>query len=93
MNTVNQENPAVQLTATSKLLDALPGLVGAVDRAFVDVTGNKTAFILVAFAEGQAVHATNINPPSDAIVALKELMKNWDTSEGGTVGAAGGVSA
>lgn len=81
----------IQPVVTAKLLDALPGLVGAIDGAIRDATGEKVAFVLITFPPGSACHATNISPASDAIKALKALMRNWDTMEGGTVDAAGGV--
>ncbi len=61
-------------TQTAKILDALPGLVGAIDRALIDQTGTKVAFVLVCFAEGQAAHATNIVPAQDGLRALKSLV-------------------
>lgn len=82
----------IQPAATAKLLDALPGLVGAIDHAIQDQTGEKIAFVLVAFTAGAACHATNISPPAEAIKALKALVSNWDNTEGGTVDAAGGIS-
>ncbi len=77
----------IQPSETAAVLDCLPGMIGAIDQAFVDETGHKIPFILVAFTAGQAVHCTNINPPADAIAALRSLMINWDAEEGGTVDA------
>lgn len=68
------------------LMQALPGLVGAIDQAFIGETGQKTAFILVAFIEGAAVHATNINPPEAATEAMKALVAGWDAMDGGAAG-------
>lgn len=76
----------------AKVLDSMPGLVGAIDQTFIDQTGEKVAFVLVAFVAGAAVHATNINPPEGAIVALMELVKNYNTdAEGGTLDVTGAI--
>jgi hypothetical protein len=68
-------------TTIAKLLDALPGLIGGVDRAMFDATGEKIPFVIVAFANGSAAHATNIMPAANAMKALKELVDNFDFSE------------
>lgn len=68
-----------------QLLKVLPGIVGAIDNAFLGETGKKTAFFLVAFVEGAAVHATNINPPEAATEAMKALISGWDSLDGGSV--------
>lgn len=73
-------NP-VQPVGTAKILDALPSLIGAIDRTLIDVTGEKTAFVLIVFAAGVGMHATNINPTSDAIKAVKALASNWDDGD------------
>lgn len=69
------------------LMHALPGIVGAIDQALIGETGRKTAFFLVAFVEGAAVHATNINPPEAATEAMKALIGGWDAMDGGAAGA------
>jgi hypothetical protein len=66
--------------ATQALLDAMPGMTGAIEAAFRDNTGETVPFVLVAFVGGVAVHATNIQPASNAMVALKNLTDAW--SEG-----------
>lgn len=63
---------------TTKILDDLPQLVGAVDRFLIDKTGERIPFVVVAFTSGRALHATNINPPSVAFDALKDLVKNME---------------
>lgn len=70
---MTDQAPALPET-TNKLLDELPQLIGAVDRFMIDTTGEKIPFVIVAFSAGRAVHATNINPPSVAFDALKELV-------------------
>lgn len=65
-------------TAVAKLLDALPGLVGGIDRAIIEKTGIKAPFVLVLFAEGSAMHATNITPPQQAQAAIIELARAWE---------------
>lgn len=57
----------------AKLLDALPGMVGGIDRAIFDASGKKLPFMLVVFGEGGAMHATNVTPAADAFRALKQL--------------------
>jgi hypothetical protein len=80
---MNKPSPVVP-AEIAKLLDALPGLVGAVDRALFDATGVKTPFMIVAFANGSAAHATNIMPAENGMKALKELTDNFDfTDESG----------
>jgi hypothetical protein len=64
-----------------KTLDALPGLVGAIDRAIFDQSGKKQPFVLLIFASGGAMHATNIHPPADAVKAIKDLAAHWDHTE------------
>jgi hypothetical protein len=71
----------VQPVGTAKILDALPSLIGAIDQSLIDTTGEKTAFVLIVFAAGVGMHATNINPPSDAIKAVKALATNWDDGD------------
>ncbi len=73
---------AMQPKVTAKLLDSLPGLVGAIDRAIFDSAGEKIAFVLVAFTGTGAVHATNISPAKNAVIALKALLAEWDIEEG-----------
>lgn len=63
---------------TTKILDDLPQLVGAVDRFLIDKTGERIPFVVVAFTAGRALHATNINPPAVAFDALKDLVKNME---------------
>jgi hypothetical protein len=68
---VPNEASEVQPVETQKMLDALPGLVGAIDRAIVDQTGKKFPFVLLVFGNGAALHATNI----DAKVALSAVQE------------------
>lgn len=65
-------------TATAKILDELPQLIGAVDRFLIDTSGERIPFVVVAFTAGRAIHATNINPPAVAFDALKELVKTME---------------
>lgn len=62
----NIEASEVQPVETAKLLDALPGLVGAIDTAIVDRSGKKFPFVLLVFGNDAAMHATNM----DAKVAM-----------------------
>jgi hypothetical protein len=48
------------------MLDALPGLVGAIDNA------------LLVFPGQGALHATNIAPASDAVKLIKQLAHEWN---------------
>lgn len=70
--------PAEQPVAVAKLLDALPGIVGGIDRAIFDQSGVKAPFVLLVFTNGGALHATNITPASLAVQAVKDLAKHWD---------------
>jgi hypothetical protein len=70
-----------QPEAIAKILDALPGMVGGIDRAIFDVSGKKLPFVLLIFGENGAMHATNVTPASNAIKAVKELAAVWDTTE------------
>lgn len=65
--------PALPET-TNKIIEELPQLIGAIDRFLIDTSGEKVPFVIVAFTAGQAIHGTNINPPSVAFDALKELV-------------------
>lgn len=67
-----------QAEKVARLLDALPGLVGGIDRAIIDNSGMKAPFVLMIFAEGSALHATNMSPPQQAQAALKAVVAAWD---------------
>ena len=84
MSEAIQPLPAEQPPETAALLDALPGMVGGLDRAIFDTTGKKMPFMLVVFNNGGAMHATNIQPVSDAFRALKELAANLGELDGGS---------
>jgi hypothetical protein len=73
--------PPEQPVVTARVLDALPSLIGALDRLLREVTGQKLPFVLLVFAEGGAMHATNIQPASQAVAAIKELAAQWDITE------------
>lgn len=86
---MNTENPNTeniiapeQPPAVAAMLDALPGMIGAIDQAVKDVSGIRQPFVLLVFVEGGAVHATNMNPASQAVAAVKNLAAQWDTAEG-----------
>lgn len=78
MDQPTQAVPVKQSKEAAALLDALPGLVGALDRAIFDASGVKAPFVLLIFNNGGAMHATNIHPPIDAVRAVKELAAVWD---------------
>lgn len=88
MSNPTKPTPVVPATI-AKLLDALPGLVGGIDRALFDVTGGSVPFILVVFADGAAAHATNIVPAACAMAALKDLANNYAEDNGESGDAAG----
>lgn len=79
-NTTDMVTPG-QPAAVKKVLDELPGLVGALDRAIFDTSGVKMPFVLLIFAEKGAMHATNIHPPSKGVEAVKQLAAQWETDE------------
>ena len=57
------------------IVKAMPSLIGAVDHTFVDETGQRVGFILVAFTPTGAVHGSNINPPHLALDALRAVVE------------------
>jgi hypothetical protein len=65
----------------AKLLDGLPGMIGAIDQAVIDTTGKRLPFVLLVFPEKGAVHATNIHPASEAVNAVKQLAAQWEAAE------------
>lgn len=69
--------PATVPALTAKILDQLPGLIGATDNAIFAVTKERMPFVLVIFAEGQALHSTNMDP-SVAARGIKALAEGWD---------------
>ena len=77
----------VQPVGTAKILDALPSLIGAIDQSLIDISGEKQPFVLIVFAAGVGMHATNISPTSDAVKAVKALAMQWDD---GDIGAGSG---
>lgn len=90
MSNPNTEDliPPEQPVVTARVLDALPGLIGALDRLLREVTGQKLPFVLLVFAEGGAMHATNIQPASQAVAAIKELAAHWDAADPQPAGSA-----
>lgn len=82
----NQKEKAASITpvqpaGTAKILDGLPGLIGAIDRSLIDISGEKQPFVLIVFAAGVGMHATNIQPTADAIRAVKALAAQWDDGD------------
>ena len=66
-------------------LEAMPGMIGAIDKTFHDQVGQTVAFVLVAFVDGMAVHATNISPAVDAMTSLAALVETFKVEGGGTL--------
>lgn len=66
-----------QKPSHSKLLDDLPGLVGALDKAIFDTAGEQLPFTLLVYAPGGAMHASNFNA-QEAVRALKSLADQWE---------------
>lgn len=83
MNKIKAGSQPPMLAA--KVLDAMPAMVGAIDRSFLDAAGEKVAFVVVAFVAGTAVHATNIVPAADAMLALAELVHSFAHDGGATL--------
>lgn len=79
-NTVDLITPE-QPPEIAAMLDALPGLVGAIDAAIEDTAGKQLPFVLLVFPGNGAMHATNINPPAQGIAAVKQLAAAWDAQE------------
>jgi hypothetical protein len=67
-----------QPKSVAKVLDALPGMIGGIDRAIFDVSGKKMPFVLLIFGENGAMHASNMAPVSQAVDAIKQLAKAWE---------------
>ena len=88
-NIITPEQPA----GVATMLDALPGMIGAIDTAISDTTGSRLPFVLLVFVQGGAVHATNINPPELAVQQIKQLAAQWDTDEGQPQPAGGADAA
>lgn len=63
-----------------RTLEALPGLVGAIDHAIKDQTSKHQPFVLLIFAEGTALHSANFDPKV-AQKAIIELAARWDTGD------------
>ncbi len=61
-----------------KILDALPGLIGGINEAFLAETGAKVAFVLIAFTDSSAIHGTNIHPAEDALLAIRAMAAGLD---------------
>lgn len=74
----NQAIPSVvQPESVAKLLDSLPGLVGALDKAIMDTTGRRMPFAVLVFADGAGMHASNFNA-ADTVKAIKDLVEAWE---------------
>jgi hypothetical protein len=70
-----------QPKAVAKVLDALPGMIGGLDRAIIEVAGQRLPFVLLVFGDNGAMHASNINPASEAVRAVRELGRAWDAED------------
>jgi len=78
--TNDQQTTAPQLDeGTDNLLKNLPNLVGAIDMAIKDTAGKPMAFMLLVFADGAALHATNTDPAAahDATKAYLESVEQY----------------
>lgn len=72
-------NSVITDPGVQKLLDNLPGLVGAIDHAIKDTAGKPHAFMLLVFTPGAALHACNTDPNA-AQKAVIELAEDWKSS-------------
>lgn len=79
-NTTDMITPE-QPPETAKLLDSLPGMIGAIDQAVLETSGKRFPFVLLVFAGGGALHATNMIPASGAVSAIRQLAAQWDTHD------------
>lgn len=73
-------SPHISDPSVAKLLNELPGLVGAIDHAIKDVAGQPHAFMLMIFTPGIALHATNGQPQLVQAYAA-ELVKSWESGQ------------
>lgn len=82
---MNQDTPIApeQPEVIAKTLDALPGLVGAIDRVLKDEVGQVMPFVLLVFHGNGAMHATNFDAGA-AANAVRQLGREWDKAEGDT---------
>jgi len=56
----------------------MPGLIGAIDNALIDSTGDRVPFVLLVFPEKGCVHATNLTPAGRGVEVIKELVAEWE---------------
>lgn len=57
----------------AKILDALPGLIGALDTAIKDIAGKPIGFVLMISLPGGVAHASNIQPAATAMQFVKDF--------------------
>lgn len=69
-------SPHITDPGTAKLLNELPGLVGAIDSAIKETSGKNHAFMLMIFTPGTALHCTNAHP-QQVQAAVVELVEKW----------------
>lgn len=70
--------PPGQPAEAAAVLEALPGLIGAIDQALITESGTRWPFVLLVFAQNGAMHATNINPAELGVEAVKTVAKAWE---------------
>ena len=73
--------PPEQPVEVAKMLDAMPGLIGAIDQALIAESGTRYPFVLLVFMGKNATHATNIQPAGDAVKAVCELSRAWESMD------------
>lgn len=71
------DTPAAPGALAQRILDIVPELTGAIDQTLKDQTGVSVSFILVAFVDGAAIHASNITPADKAIAAMVSLADSY----------------
>jgi hypothetical protein len=62
----------------NRVLQALPGLTGAIDLAFQEQVGKKVAFVLVAFGDKGAAFTTNIEGAHHMRHAMRQIQDSWN---------------
>jgi hypothetical protein len=71
--------------AMAKVMEQMPFLTGALDRAMTDLVGSRVAFAIVVFGKGFALHGANIpkEMSDSAIVSYAEALKNGGSNAAG----------
>ena len=70
----------VENVTAKAIMDALPGLMGALDHAVKDLTKTELPMMLVLFLPDGAMYITNTDTDA-ARAAVRAMVAGWDGSE------------